>query len=192
MLRRRVLVASVVIAAAALLIGPGCSNNKVDPPRAAVDAEVSVGAHSATECPDSTAGWFRLGSFVDDQSVEDGASFGQGTAGVDCLVTPQDNGFRVAAQATLSGAAGGAFIVQGFFKQDPQNQPNTGIHVSAARAGTAYVEDDCTAIFLDTDPLNQVVSGRIWATVTCPNATVVDIQRTCQTVTQFRFERCNQ
>ncbi|MCL2777368.1 MAG: hypothetical protein FWD73_05135 [Polyangiaceae bacterium] len=196
--RRYVLAASV--ATVAIALNPGCSSDNTKAPRVTLNADVSVGTHSSADCPDSQNGWLQIGSFGNPnllqpdgtpanpgQPVDDGAPFAQGTASVNCTVTAQGNGFSVAASASLTGATGGSFVVRGFFVP---GQDNSNISTSVTHIGTAYAQDGCTASF--TTSYQGVDGGRVWAEVTCPNAQAPTVQRTCQTVTQFRFENCNQ
>ena len=196
--RRCVLATTVAIVAIAL--NPGCSSDDVKAPRVTLNADVNLGTHPSTECPDSANGWLKIGSFgnpsllgpdgsqVDPgQPVDDGAQFDHGTASVNCAVTAQSNGFSVAASASLTGANGGSFVVRGFFVP---GQDNAGIKASVTHNGMTYGQDDCIARF--TTAYEGVDAGRVWAEVTCPNAEAPSLQRTCQTITKFRFENCNQ
>lgn len=186
-------VLAAIVATVAIALNPGCSSDNTKAPSVTLNADVSLGGHASTECPDSQSGWLQIGSFGNPsladsgQPVDDGAPFAQGTVTVDCKVAAQSNGFNVAASALLTGATGGSFVVRGFFVP---GQDNSGISASVTHNTISYGQDDCTARF--TTSSQGVAAGRVWAEITCPNAQAPGPQRTCQTVTQFRFENCNQ
>jgi hypothetical protein len=183
----------------------GCSDPAKATPRVAFDSQVQPGTHKSTECG-QTGPWFSIGSFgnpalgrVNDADptsplkdpvvpIDDGAADQQGTVAVSCSVTPDGDGFRVAAHAELTGATGGAVTLQGHFNK-AGDQP--GIVVALTRRGETFTDNNCVARF-DTVLGHAVAAGRVWALVDCPNAENSGAQQTCASHAQFRFENCTQ
>jgi len=183
----------------------GCSDPEKSISRVAFDSQIQPGTHKSTECG-QTGTWFTIGSFgnpvlgrvnPDDPEsplkdpvvpIDDGAADQQGTVAVSCSVTPEGEGFKVAAHAELSGATGGAVTLQGHFNKTG-DQP--GIIVALTRRGETFTDTNCVARF-DTVLGHAVAAGRVWAQVECPNAENPGAQKVCESKAQFRFENCAQ
>jgi hypothetical protein len=196
--RHHVLVAVTAVAMTGVLAA-GCAEDEKATPRVTFTSEVTKGSHSVAECPE-TGTWFTIGSFGTPgalnpdgtpsdpvKPVDNGGSDQQGSATVSCSVIPEGDGFRVAAQAALSGATGGSFLLQGLFRKEG-DQPN--ITISLTRTGVTYRATDCVAQY--TEPNMTTAAGRVWATVVCANVEAPSAQRTCQARATFRFENCDQ
>lgn len=203
MFRRHAFVVFASISALALSgVLAGCAEDTVATPRVTLNTDIDPGSNGE-KCQDTTPRWLTIGSFGDPSKgqnpdgslvapvapVDDGATdpFIGGFAAVTCSVAPAQDGFNVAATASLSGTNGGSVRVVGFFKP---GQDNT-VEISVTKNSTTYVQRDCLATFA-ANTLQGVASGRVWATATCGKAEAADKQRVCQTVTQFRFENCGQ
>ncbi|AKU99960.1 hypothetical protein AKJ09_06624 [Labilithrix luteola] len=193
---RHVLAVLTLAGTTALAIAaPGCSDDTPATPRVTLSADVAKGNFTTAECPDSNPAFLTIGSFGNPAAtpaeqvnpIDDGATDQQGVVSVTCSVVPTNDGFTVKATTSLSGATGGAFRVEGFFKPA---QDNSNIDISLSHLGTTYAQKNCTASF--TEPLQTVAAGRVWAVVTCDSAAAPSLQRTCKTTTQFRFENCGQ
>lgn len=193
---RHVLAALTLAGTTAIVLSaPGCSDDTPATPRVTLSADVSKGTYTTAECPDSNPAFLTIGSFGNPNAVpaeqvrpiDDGAADQQGTVSISCSVVPTNDGFTVRATANLTGATGGAFRVEGFFKP---GQDNSDITISLSHGGTTYSQNNCTASF--TEALQTVAAGRVWAVVTCDAAQAPGLQRTCETSTQFRFENCGQ
>lgn len=183
----------------------GCSDPEKAVSRVAFESQIQPGTHKSTECG-QTGEWFHIGSFgnpalgrkvpTDPESplidpvvpIEDGAADQQGTVAASCSVTPEGEGFHVAAHAELSGATGGAVTLQGHFNKTG-DQP--AITVALTRRGVTFTDVNCTARF-DTVLGHAVAAGRVWAQVDCPNAENPGAQQICASSAQFRFENCAQ
>ena len=183
----------------------GCSEDEKAKSRVAFDSTVQPGTHKSTECG-KTGTWFTIGSFgnpvlgrvnPDDPEsplkdpvvpIDDGAADQQGTVAVSCSVTPEGEGFKVAAHAELTGATGGAVTIQGHFNKTG-DQPD--IIVALTKRGETFTDSHCTARF-DTLLGHAVAAGRVWAQVDCPNAEYPSAQQICTSHAQFRFENCAQ
>ena len=193
MFRRPDALVAVIVLSTATVLGAGCSDNTQQPPRITFTSEITRGTHSAADCPENTP-WLMIGSFGNPADptqpvtpVDTGASFGQGTASVDCSVTAAGGGFDIKATASLTGAQGGAFTIQGHVTATG-DQPNQSITTSYDQR--PYTEQDCTVTFASTG--EAVAAGRIWADFDCPNSADASLQRTCETKGTFRFENCAQ
>ena len=183
----------------------GCSDPEKAVSRVAFDSTVQPGTHKSTECG-KTGTWFTIGSFgnpalgrtnPDDPEsplkdpvvpIDDGAADQQGTVAVSCSVTPEGEGFHVAAHAELTGATGGAVTLQGHFNKTG-DQP--GITVALTKSGETFTDTNCTAKF-DTLLGHAVAAGRVWAEVDCANAERPSAQQICASHAHFRFENCAQ
>ena len=183
----------------------GCSDPQKAVSRVAFDSQIQPGTHKSTECG-QTGTWFMIGSFgnpalgrtdpANPESplidpvvpIEDGAPNQQGTVAASCSVTPEGEGFHVAAHAELTGATGGAVTIQGHFNKTG-DQPD--ITVAMTKRGVTFTDSHCTAKF-DTLLGHAVASGRVWAQVDCPNAENPGAQQICASGAQFRFENCAQ
>jgi hypothetical protein len=186
----------LAVAAASLAIASvsmtGCSSDTKATPRMTFISQVSPGSHPSSECPE-TGTWFSVGDFGAPSSgiavrpVDSGSSEQQGTASLTCSVKASGGGFQVAGLLTLTGATGGSFSVTGLF--NPSGDQSN-ISVSLTRQGSTYKQNDCVATY--PDPNQTVAAGRVWATVSCPNADNASAQRTCEALATFRFENCDQ
>lgn len=190
--RQHVVTVAIATLVACGLSATGCSEEEKATPRVTFSSQVSPGSHTSKECPESGS-WFTIGDFgapssgIPVRPVDSGSAEQQGTANLTCSVKPEGGGFRVVGLTTLSGATGGSFSVQGVFQPTGEQ---TGISVSLTRSGSTYKQNDCTAIYPDSN--QTVAAGRVWATVTCPSADNATAQRTCEAVATFRFENCDQ
>ncbi len=201
MFRRQHALAAVTVLVLSPVLAGGCSSDKKATPRVTFDSQISPGSHSSTDCPE-TGTWFQIGSFGNPaagtnpdgtptqpvQPVDDGTAFGQGTASVTCAVTAEGDGFHVSATASLDGATGGAFRIDGHFTATGDQQ-NIDVSLTAQSRGT-YNEKDCVVRY--TQPLETVAAGRVWGDLDCPNGEQSSTQRTCHLQAQFRFENCAQ
>jgi hypothetical protein len=183
----------------------GCSDPEKAVSRVAFDSQIQPGTHKSTECG-QTGTWFTIGSFgnpalgrtdpANPESplkdpvvpIDDGAPNQQGTVAVSCSVTPEGEGFHVAAHAELTGATGGAVTLQGHFNKTG-DQPD--IIVALTKRGVTFTDSHCTATF-DTSLGHAVAAGRVWAQVECPNSENPGAQQICASKAQFRFENCAQ
>jgi hypothetical protein len=192
MIRQHALAAVVAAVALVSLSATGCSEDTKATPRMTFTSTVSPGTHKSAECPE-TGTWFSIGDFgaptsgIPVRPVDSGSSEQQGTASLTCSVKPEGGGFRVVGLAQLSGATGGSFSVSGLFNPSGDQ---SGISVSLTRSGSTYKQSDCTATY--PDPAQTVAAGRVWATISCPNAENASAQRVCEAVATFRFENCDQ
>jgi hypothetical protein len=195
---------AVVLGLATLLVSvaaQGCSSDTQATPRVTFDSTISAGSHKTTDCLESGP-WFKIGSFgnpgagtdpatgkpVDPVApVENGGTYSQGTATVTCSVTPEADGFHVAATANLDGATGGSFRIEGHMTA-AGDQSN--LDVSIASQGRTYSQKNCTASY--TTALQTTAAGRVWATLLCTDATNEQLQRVCKIDGEFRFENCGQ
>lgn len=184
----------------------GCSDDPQATPRVTFDSEIGPGTHSPTECGKPGGTWLQIGSFgnpalgrVDPANpesdliepvrpVDDGASDQQGTVSISCSVTTKDDGFDVRATAQLTGATGGAVTITGFFRPTG-DQPD--ITMALTRRGETFSDSKCVARF-DTQLGHAVATGRVWASIECPNAEYPSAQQICRSKAQFRFENCSQ
>lgn len=193
----------VVVGLATLLLPvlvPACSSDSKANPRVTFESSISPAGHSAADCPE-TGVWLKIGSFGNPAAgngpdgkpldpvhpVDNGGEDQQGTATVTCSVTPEGDGFHVAATAELSGATGGAFRIEGHMTAQG-NQTNLDMSISAQ--GRTYNQKDCTATY--DQQLQTTAGGRVWADFNCPNVENTALQRTCGITGQFRFENCGQ
>lgn len=183
----------------------GCSDPEKAVSRVAFDSQIQPGTHKSSECG-QTGTWFTIGSFgnpalgrTDPNNpesplkdpvvpIDDGAADQQGTVVASCSITPEGEGFHVAAHAELSGATGGAVTIDGHFNKTG-DQPD--IRVAMTKRGVTFTDSHCTAKF-DTLLGHAVASGRVWAQVDCPNAENPGAQQICASNAQFRFENCSQ
>ncbi len=183
----------------------GCSDPENAVSRVAFESLIQPGTHKPSECG-QTGTWFTIGRFgtprlgrTDPNNpesplidpvvpIEDGAPDQQGTVVASCSITPEGEGFRVAAHAELSGATGGAVTIQGHFNKTG-DQPD--ITVALTKRAVTFTDSHCTAKF-DTLLGHAVASGRVWAQVDCPNAENPGAQQICASSAQFRFENCAQ
>lgn len=158
-------------------------------PRVVIASEIAAGTHA--DCV-ATGSLLAIGSFGDPSAepstvaVYDGASFADGVVSVSCTVAPEGDGFHVSAQAALTGAAAGSFLVSGHFTTSGDQK---GISGTTSGRSAAYAENDCVARY--TQPLETAASGRVWAELDCENATDAS-QHACKVTTRFRFENCKQ
>ena len=197
---------SVAFAAGLVAVSTnGCSEDEKATSRVAFDSRVQPGTHKSADCG-QTGTWFTIGTFgnpalgrtnpADPESplidpvipIDDGAADQQGTVVVSCSVTPEGEGFKVAAHAELTGATGGAVTLQGHFNKTG-DQPD--IIVALTKRGETFTDTKCVARF-DTLLGHSVAAGRVWAQVDCPNAENPGAQKTCESHAQFRFENCAQ
>lgn len=179
---------------------PACSSDAAATPRVTFESSIAPGTHSAADCPE-TGVWLTIGSFGNPAAgngpdgkpldpvrpIDNGGSDQQGTATVTCSVTPEGDGFHVAATAELSGATGGAFRIEGHMTAQGQQ---TNLDMSISANGRTYSQKDCTADY--SQQLQTTASGRVWADFNCPNGEASSLQRTCAITGQFRFENCGQ
>lgn len=199
MFRRHHVLSAVTALAATGLFAAGCGEDEKATARVTFTSEVTAGTHGVADCPE-TGTWFTIGSFGTPgavgedgkpsdpvKPVDNGASEQQGSVTASCRVVPEGDAFRVEAQAVLSGATGGSFLVSGLFRTSGDQTP---VYASFTRQGTTYKQNDCVAQY--TEPLMTVAAGRVWATITCPNAEAASAQRICQGRATFRFENCDQ
>lgn len=203
MFRRHPRTRHAVTAALALsatgLLAAGCSDDEKATPRVVFTSDITPGAHTAAECPESGT-WFKIGDFGTPGSfdgngqpldpprpVDNGGSDQQGSVTANCRVVPEGDGFRVEGQAVLTGATGGSFLVAGLFRPTGEQQ---GISASFTRQGVTYKQSNCVAKYTETEM--TVAAGRVWATVTCPDAESASTQRICLGRATFRFENCDQ
>jgi hypothetical protein len=196
---------AVVLGLATVLVPvltQGCSDDTPANPRVTFDSAIAPGTHSSTECPE-TGLWFKIGSFGNPAAgqgpdgkpldpvrpIDNGGSDQQGTASVTCSVTPEGDGFHIAATATLDNAAdnSGSFRIEGHMTATG-DQSN--LDVGITKEGRTYTQHDCTAKY--TTALQTVAAGRAWAELDCPNAENQSLQRICSVTGEFRFENCAQ
>jgi hypothetical protein len=209
MFRSHHLIASLVVVGVSASLSAGCAEDEIATPRVVIDSTISPGSgRTAKECPE-TGSWFQIGSFgnpaagkVDENNpesplkdpprpVDDGAdetALG-GKVTVTCSVVPRDDGFDVLATAQLNaaGKASGLIKVTGFFKPGQDNEP---VDIIVSKDGRGYKQANCKTSFVG--PTQTVAAGRVWAEVTCPDATYEAGQRICLANAQFRFENCGQ
>jgi hypothetical protein len=200
--RQHALAALIVLGLSPLVVG-GCSSDSKATPRVTLDTQIALGSHTTVDCPDTANGtWFQVGSFGNPAAgtnpdgtptqpvvpVDDGGSFGQGTATVTCAVTAEGTGFHVSATVSLSGATGGAFRIDGHFEANG-DQGNIDTSMTAQGRGT-YNQKDCVVRY--AQPGETVAAGRVWGDIDCPNGTQSSTQRICHMQGEFRFENCAQ
>jgi len=162
-------------------------------PQAIVDGIIESG--TGNDCP-SAGELFDVGDFGDPSGtppvpakpIKDGESFAEGIVNVTCSVvrSAAASEHQVNASVTLSGANGGHMEIAGTFAS-MGDQANIRMTASRGVDGTTYEDSSCTARY--TTPFQGVAPGRVWAEITCPNATS-NGQGSCELLVQLRLENC--
>ncbi len=187
------LVLAVSVPAAALVLGPACSETVPAIPRVILDSQIRPGSNTQAACQISSQDWLQIGNFggvgTAPRPVDDGAEESGGRVSVSCAVLAEGDGFRVSASTTLSGAGGGTVTVSGLFTTARQPQQNVTVVFNRSDFGR-FEQKDCVATY-DVNENAGVASGRVWAKVVCPKASR-EGGRACETEAQFRFENCEQ
>ncbi len=179
---------------------PGCSDPVPAIPRVIIESTIGPGGNPAATCGISSSDWITIGNFggpgTPPRPVDDKAAEGSGAVSASCSVIPEGDGFRVSAQASISGLNAGSIIVAGLFRPSPDPlkaplQENITVVFSRRDFGR-WEQKDCKATY-SVSPTAGVAAGRIWAKTTCPTAKNLDNgARLCEATVQFRFENCEQ
>lgn len=160
-------------------------------PQAVFGARFERGTTNCQEVGDL----FSVGDFENDvpvppvplRAVRDGEREGSGSVAIACTVKANGDAFDVNASLQLTGAQGGLFRVQGQLKTSGQGT----VSATFARTGLpSYSQTDCIVTYVTAT--QGVAAGRVWGTVTCPNAENASSQTSCEASAQFRFENCTQ
>lgn len=168
-----------------------CSDDVPPPARAFVITNVGPGdiegVNKATECKLTNEQWLSLGTST--TAVENGSQQSGAGVGVTCTVSQSGDGFVVNASATLQ--TKGSFTVTGTLKPRSAGAQSQKLSGSFTRGDTGtFRQGDCDVTF--TGDLQDVGSGKVWASMTCPKAAFSGGQdRTCQGTAEFRFENCD-
>lgn len=192
MIRRHHVIATVSVFA--LVLASACSDDEQATARVTFESTIERGTHKSSDCPESGP-WLVIGAFgnpdavppVPVKPIDNGAADQQGNVSIGCSVKPSGDGFSVSASATLSGATGGTFTIEGQFKPTGEQQNITAV---LGAKGRSYRQTTCTVVY-DTE-LQTVAAGRVWGHLKCPDAEAPSIQRICEIDAHFRFENCNQ
>jgi hypothetical protein len=174
----------------------GCDDDTKATPQAIFDNAFLQGNNST--CKD-VGPLFKVGDFgnpnaeppVPSSAVKRGDAYGQGSADIDCVVSPAGTDeFNVAGTIALSGATGGLFKIDGKLKT--QGDQNTNIHAifSSKKSGNTYDDRTCTVTYEAS--YRGIAPGRVWGIITCPTATNSQAQTVCEATAEFRFENCGE
>lgn len=183
-------------AAVGLVLVSGCSDDTPATSQVALSVDISPGTQGTAACPAGGAGdQWTIGSFPTTSDSEftklsptkDGDTSGGSAVTVQCQVAGDDNnGYTVNASATL--AKSGTFSFHGKVTTSRDDQPGLSATFSDRQFGN-FSSNDCTLKF--TRDISGVASGRIWATLTCPNGQDPSTNKACKGEAEFRFENCS-
>lgn len=199
LMKRAVLL--VPLAAYFLCAAPACSSDSPATPRVLMQSYLGAGnqqgVNDATVCSFSARDpWVMIGDPTNASSVADGDT-DQATGNVvsvTCSVTPDGDGFKVAASAKL-GSQGAVTITGHFLANTPAvsaDTPIQNVSASFSRADTgSFTQSTCTVTYTTNPQFMGVAAGRVWADLDCPTATYSSQNKTCEGTATFKFENCD-
>lgn len=175
---------------AIVLVGIGvvaCSDPVPATPKAFIAAQLGPGndqgVNDSTKCRLTTQSWLTLGTST--VSIENGTKQSDADVVVSCAVTPEGDGYRVSASATLT--PGGTLSVTGLFHKTGTQQ---NIYASFTRGDTgSFKQSDCTVEYKGGSM--GVDAGKVWGVLTCPKEYLSGQDRTCLGTAEFKFENCD-
>ncbi len=190
LLKSAALVAVVGLGVA--LVSVGCSSPAPATPRVAITSQVGPGdkpdVNGSAKCQLVTEPWVVIGDNT--HPVSDGDSQGGSPVSVNCSVTASGDGFNVSASASLTGQ--GSVVITGHFvgMANVPPQPQTGITATFQKGDTGSFRDTACTVDFSMNTNMGFAPGRVWGTLTCPQATYDSQGRTCLGSAEFRFENC--
>jgi hypothetical protein len=195
-------------AAIACVLGLACSGNKPPVPNGFIQAFIGPGNGGSSVCGyQAETQFIQIGEPTDTEpGTESNGDFqNPGTVMIDCKVDKSGGGnFNIRISAEVNGPMGGSVVIQGTVSATGGSNIVGGF--TSSTNGT-FSDNNCTIAFTyNMQPVSGQVgtpldSGRIWAHLSCPNATQSGTseigddggatQRTCDGEADFLFQNCD-
>ncbi|HXX68176.1 MAG TPA: hypothetical protein VEK07_13385 [Polyangiaceae bacterium] len=170
----------------------------------ATDAYVSAQVIGGPNCLVEDQGLFLIGSDTTDGGgissnptrVQTGTNQG-GTVTITCSVKASGSNYNIELSALLDSqqaGAGGSLTITGTV--DSTMGAQSDISATFVGGGNTYEESDCSISYPANPPGGPVQPGRIWGSISCPNATEAGKVTSsgqavsCQLSALFVFENC--